>query len=597
MTSLMWSYQTHFCGAQQAAARRLFLELDPRLDPQVFLVGFLARPSQSRPPVCLEPGEDFWLTADDFQDVELVHRHGFVCQLGDPTASDSSVGLQSELQLRRSMRDAVACSIVKHTALSAEMSYQVSMPSRVERYWVCAAVGLPHAALRSHVSMRNPEIHAHGRKLRLATSLIDAAMLEFLESTTLELARPQPGRELSHIDPEDILRAAGRRLMNSIVWRIDESSVEGIPDLFRTFTTVSSLAYERKAGSGSIFVARRGHAALESRLEFSASARIRHHTHARKLLELTSADLVLHSDSDRIFGLAHVDRSRLDAEDIFEARISGHHHWELLRAGRPLMRVQYGQPSLPKTRVDAEKLRIDLVRIFPGITPEQIDNLVGLVESAIEESHGTMLLISASASSEARRLSAQCIPVKPRQMTADLLRNVTPIDGAVLLSHEGRCYAIGTILDGIAAANGDPSRGARYNSAVRYVESTEAPCLAVVVSEDGRVDYVPDLRVPISRLEIENRLAALERVLASGRVKRRVYYEIVTWFDAHRFYLLKEHCEKLNNLISSIEAMFESSDPHVLTNVHALYNPHPHMDPELYYMRTERISPTATVQA
>lgn len=592
----MWSYQTHFCGAQQAAAKRVFQELDSRLEPQVFLVGFLARSSQGRPPVCLEPAEDFWLTEEEFHGVDLVHRHGFACISTDAAPGDSSSGLQSELLLRRRIREAIALVIARNSTFPAELSYSVSMPSRVERYWVCAAVGLQNEVLRSHVALHTAEVHGHGRRVRVATSLIDAAMLEFLDLTTLELARPQPGRELSQIDPEETLRAAGRRLMNSVVWRIDENSVEGMPDLFRTFTTVSSLAYERKAGAGSVFIARRGHPALESRLEFSASARVRHHGHARKLLELTSADLALHTDSDRIYGLVDVDRTRLDAEDIFEVKMSGHHHWELLHAGRPLMRVQYGQPSLPKTRIDAPKLRVDLVRIFDGISADDCEALISLVETAIEESHGTMLVISAAAAEEALRLAAQCIPVRPRKMSAELLRHVTPIDGAVLLSPDAHCHAIGTILDGIAAANGDPSRGARYNSAVRYVESTQAACLAVVVSEDGRVDYVPDLRPPISLIEIQTRIDALERLLASKRVKRRVYYEIITWFDSHRFYLLQDHCARLNNLVSEIEGMFESTEPHLLTSIHAVYSPHPQMDPALYYTQGSQISPTATVR-
>ena len=50
---------------------------------------------------------------------------------------------------------------------------------------------------------------------------------------------------------------------------------------------------------------------------------------------------------------------------------------------------------------------------------------------------------------------------------------------------------MGVILDGKSRPNrGTPTRGARYNSAVRYVESSPYPCLAVVVSEDGMVDIV-----------------------------------------------------------------------------------------------------------
>ncbi|HOX40391.1 MAG TPA: DNA integrity scanning protein DisA nucleotide-binding domain protein [Candidatus Brocadiia bacterium] len=70
-----------------------------------------------------------------------------------------------------------------------------------------------------------------------------------------------------------------------------------------------------------------------------------------------------------------------------------------------------------------------------------------------------------------------------------------PVDGAVILDFGGRCYAIGAILDGMATKNGNPARGARYNSALRYVEMKKQQgkdCIAVVVSEDGTVDVLPE---------------------------------------------------------------------------------------------------------
>jgi DNA integrity scanning protein DisA with diadenylate cyclase activity len=74
--------------------------------------------------------------------------------------------------------------------------------------------------------------------------------------------------------------------------------------------------------------------------------------------------------------------------------------------------------------------------------------------------------------------------------------NLTAIDGSVLLDTQGVCHAIGVILDGIAKEQqGDPSRGARFNSAVRYVGSRAArSCVVVVISEDGRVDVIPQGR-------------------------------------------------------------------------------------------------------
>ena len=103
-------------------------------------------------------------------------------------------------------------------------------------------------------------------------------------------------------------------------------------------------------------------------------------------------------------------------------------------------------------------------------------------------------MISEGAAQEAARLTRQCFRVAPRLMTPSVLRLVTNIDGAVLIDPAGTCHAIGAILDGLATEKGDSSRGSRYNSALRYVESSRYAVLAVVVSEDGWIDLLPPMR-------------------------------------------------------------------------------------------------------
>jgi DNA integrity scanning protein DisA with diadenylate cyclase activity len=70
------------------------------------------------------------------------------------------------------------------------------------------------------------------------------------------------------------------------------------------------------------------------------------------------------------------------------------------------------------------------------------------------------------------------------------------IDGAVLIDPSGQCHGIGAILDGQAAESWDASRGSRYNSALRYVSTRQREghrCLAVVISEDGMINLLPQL--------------------------------------------------------------------------------------------------------
>jgi DNA integrity scanning protein DisA with diadenylate cyclase activity len=142
--------------------------------------------------------------------------------------------------------------------------------------------------------------------------------------------------------------------------------------------------------------------------------------------------------------------------------------------------------------------RRDFIRIFKSITADDIDRLVMLIRVAEEASHGALLIINENAAEESHRLRKHGSPIVACVLTPDLLRPLTTIDGAILLSPDGRCHSIGTILDGNTTEKGDPSRGARFNSAFRYAES-HWPCMAVVVSEDGGIDLIPDLPPAVRR--------------------------------------------------------------------------------------------------
>jgi hypothetical protein len=250
------------------------------------------------------------------------------------------------------------------------------------------------------------------------------------------------------------------------------------------------------------------------------------------------------------------------------------------------MRIQYGLPLLPKLPFDEDKLRLDLARLFrEKVTPGQIEHLVGLIKVAEQESHGTMLVITEAAESEAARLSQQGTPIQPLLLNADVLRNLTPIDGAIILDPQGFCYAIGTILDGMASDAGDPSRGARYNSAIRYYESAQAPCMVVVVSSDGGVTFVPNPSPAIPRSLIDSVIETLVGIESAGAIQRRLYRQTLDWLNDHKFYLTEADCTQINAVVDRLEERLCRADPAAPRIVRVPFQPHPAMIPELYYLR------------
>jgi hypothetical protein len=440
----MWGYQQHFRISQRRFAERVFQTLDQTFKPELFLVGILADENSERFLACVEPEQDFWIHSERFNDVltlartliptypeARMHQSHFLAQQR-----------QNEGLFKRSIRDAIHNTIEAESSSSPDLRYFVSFPAKVEDYLVCVVMGLQRGVINSHYALKNCSlpVHTH-RNAKVAVSLIDAAVDEFLEHVRQELLKPDPGLGTPDDDEEDLIRAAGRSLCRHTVWRIDQGRIEGMHGLFNACTTISSLRYEKSAGSGCMVLCRKDHPSVDSKISLVNPPVLSRYRAARKLFQLASGDLSLHSDSEQIFGLVALRRYDEIQEDLFEMRVLNHHHWELNHAGKTLMRVWYGVPRLPRLTFNEAKLRRDLPRIFRSLSEGNTDRLVALIRMAEKASHGTLLIVSESAASEAQRLQGQGIPIAPCVLTPDLLRHLTTIDGAILLSPD--CFSKG----------------------------------------------------------------------------------------------------------------------------------------------------------
>src|SRR4051812_41392882 len=71
-------------------------------------------------------------------------------------------------------------------------------------------------------------------------------------------------------------------------------------------------------------------------------------------------------------------------------------------------------------------------------------------ETAIQQRHGSMLVVARDAEAEAERLGGQGTRIEPTVLTPTLYRRVSDIDGTIIIDPHCVCYAIGVILDGPA---------------------------------------------------------------------------------------------------------------------------------------------------
>ena len=132
----------------------------------------------------------------------------------------------------------------------------------------------------------------------------------------------------------------------------------------------------------------------------------------------------------------------------------------------------------------------------------------------------------------------------------------------------GYCHAIGVILDGLANDQCTPSRGSRFNSAVRYIRSGTARRLAIVVSEDRTVDVFPLVRPRQSRKELD------DNVRAFTAASTHDYHAPMNWLHLRRFYLSAQQCTDINAALARLEAL-----PHDVGEIRFLLSPFS-VDPE-----------------
>lgn len=560
----MWGYQTYFRVSAECAAKSIFDKLDEDLSPKVFLIGVLYG-EKGNNPICLEP-EDCGYELELFSDVKKraeclagIDEEGNVIYDSNFAQNEHDEWIKS-----KSLAKAIEEVIRSRDERNGIISF-CSMPVVVSEYKVLVVLQIKKDIYDSYYSLRKNKVE---NRYTIMVSLLEATIREFLNGCVEGLRKPNPGKDLAipGRESEEIIRSAGRFLMYTPAWA--GSEFDGLHGLFAACNAIASMKYEGTEGIGTILIARKNHPNIEILLTLTPPVKMKDNRAVRKLLEISSRDLSLLSDSGYIYGLGRITGIyESQNEDLYEIRFVSHHTWDLLHASNAMMRVTYGEPEMPKTKLNKEKFVANFQRTFKGLELLKIDKIWRLVTEASKQKHGTIIVVSKGAKDEAKRLGKQCFEIDAVQLTAEIVKGITAIDGAVLIDENSICYAMGVILDGLATEKGTPSRGARYNSAIRYIETSEYPCMAVVVSADGMIDLVPDLRPQIFRSWITDRLEQL-RSLKKGDLDKKKFNEVMRWFQEHKFYLSKEICDEINESRKIIEDRMKENDPNSLIRLY-----------------------------
>lgn len=542
LTYFMWDFQQHFRAGVRRETEKVLERIGLPVNACAFLAGFAAT-DNARWPICVEPEYRFFqpghLEGVAERGRELYENHPDRSLLiSDPRMHK----LRHQGLANRCRADAVVEALSRHTP--EPMTYFAGHSTPVGDYDVHPVIGIPTDALQAVPQLQTTERD----RFPVTRSLAHGCISLVLSLATKALVQPGAGDALYVLGAtaEEIAQRAAGNLVTSAVRMT--GSLYG-SDLYAALTAVSTTRYEGAAGYGSVIVAAEDDPDVAVDLRLRSPVRVAETRALRKMLEISDRDrLGLVTDGHAIVALGHVELS-YDPRDerIFEFHVVGQGQW-LMRHGQDvLFEAEFGEPRLRKERIDKAKF-VDAVERLFGQGEAESEKLWDFALAAADQAHGTMLVITAAVVEEAERLSAQAILIEPEQLSPELLRQATGIDGAVLFAPDGTCHAFGVILDGTASDQGDRARGARFNSALRYLTMPAAATMIVLVSEDGMIDVLPRLQPRISRRTVEEALVRYELLTTSSEDDAEIRADAYDRLKELEFYLSPEQCERINQL-------------------------------------------------
>jgi len=552
----MWGYQQHMQISFQLSADTLFKKIDYRLNPKIFFIGLLVDKREDRHPICLEP-EDCGFTVNNFSELKgLAHELEKVDEERKILHSNKNAQENHNKRITTKSYIEGIHKILRRENVYGENEYFVSFPTYIEGYLLFTVLALNKEKVKSYYTLTKDKMDD---RFTIYRSFMESTIHTFLKECTNALKDPNKALTAIERNADELFRDAGRDLMYTI--SSAGRNFEGLHGLYDACNEIASMKYEGAVGLGNIIIAPKDHKNIKLTLHLKDPIRISDYRKVRKFLELSDNNSSIISDSALIYGLGEL-RGKYNPieESIFVISFTDHFTWELTHDKNPLMIVAYRQPSLPIEKINRDKFYSDFPRIFKGITKDQIDNLWEIAMEATKQKHGTMLVISDNALAESIRLGKQCFPLIPLKLTDKIIHQITSIDGAVLLDRDSNCHAIGVILDGLATDKGDASRGARYNSAIRYYEhfGKDTSLVLVIISEDGMINLIPNLKPQIKHSLISDSIKDFKTILDNTVLNHKAFNQGMYFFQSLNFYLTQEECDTINNLRNEIEKKFEN---------------------------------------
>ncbi|WP_134733795.1 diadenylate cyclase [Amycolatopsis nivea] len=473
-------------------------------------------------------------------------------------------------ELKEKMRGQALAEALKAGSIDSRFEYFFGAPAAVGELQV-----YPVVMLEQKFYETAPRLATHERdNITITPGIVEALIAELLSHATMSLNLPEPGALYG--DNPDILRKAAQDFVGSVL------TCAGYWFGYTSDTllhAISTLPYEGRSSKGRFIIARIESSNIIASLRLDSPVDLRDTRAARKLLEGSGNAAHVLMDGEKVYGFGLVSPDYdPTTEEVFEIEVEGRGRWTLFSGNKPLISFEDGRPTLPQVNVDIELLIDVLLRT---LSAPDTASLTRLALAVAENEHGAMLIISDDAESEAKRLSPQAWTVSPEVLSSEIVSQLTSIDGAILVNPQGKCHAVGVILDGKANGKGVPARGSRYNNAIRYLESDPPSTVILVYSSDGSIDILPHLRKRIYRETITTAIVNY-RVAADDYIEgltqdqfgpRRFVARTRQEVEELQFYLSPTQCATLNEISRKVRDWEKTKGGIVITQADFVADP------------------------
>lgn len=233
-------------------------------------------------------------------------------------------------------------------------------------------------------------------------------------------------------------------------------------------------------------------------LEFKVPVEVREENvrRIRKLLQMGKKGQYLLASWNRKckrWEITGVFQENIERNTDIIIKIVQHMAWDMEINQKRVISYKCGEYLIDCISLKEEEFEENYEKTFKRKMNQKVKEIFS---EAIKQTHGTILMILDKKKIEDGngKILGDFVGIrlKNKNIKKEFIAGATSIDGAMCIDQNGKCYAIGMILDSEEVVEGAEERGARYNSSKKYIKKcckNNISGLAVVVSEDKTVNF------------------------------------------------------------------------------------------------------------